>query len=219
MPKSKAPRQSNQGSGRDPAAVIAPTQSAETAEALRARIATDPVVRGVLTGNQYAQPVFGGDVDMIAYKAQLHQQAKKVMAGDMSGVETMLVVQANTLDMLFNQLASRAASSEYLNHMDVYLRQALKAQAQCRATLEALAEIKNPRPVAFVKQANIAHGPQQVNNGASPSAHAHEKDLSQSNQLLEVSHEQRLDTGTAGTAGRGDQAMEAVGAVNRADER
>jgi hypothetical protein len=47
-----------------------------------------------------------------------------------------------------------------------------KPQAQCRATIEALAEIKNPRPVAFVKQANIAQGPQQVNNriesGADP---------------------------------------------------
>jgi len=29
---------------------------------------------------------------------------------------------------------------------------ALKAQAQCRATLQTLAEIKNPHPVAFVKQ-------------------------------------------------------------------
>lgn len=48
---------------------------------------------------------------------------------------------------------------EYLNATDTYLRLALKAQAQCRATLQTLAEIKNPRPVAFVKQANIAHGP------------------------------------------------------------
>lgn len=42
---------------------------------------------------------------------------------------------------------------------------ALKAQAQCRATLETLAEIKNPQPTAFLRQANIAYGPQQVNNG------------------------------------------------------
>ena len=48
------------------------------------------------------------------------------------------------------------------------LRSDLKAQAQCRATLEALAEIKNPHPVAFVKQANISSGHQQVNNGMQP---------------------------------------------------
>jgi len=49
------------------------------------------------------------------------------------------------------------------------MRLAFKAQAQCRATVETLAEMKNPHPFAFVKQANIANGPQQVNNGASVS--------------------------------------------------
>jgi hypothetical protein len=45
------------------------------------------------------------------------------------------------------------------------MRLALKAQSQCRATIETLAEIKNPQPVAFVQQADVAHGPQQINNG------------------------------------------------------
>jgi hypothetical protein len=66
--------------------------------------------------------------------------------------------------MVFNEFARKAAFSECLNQIQVHLSLKLKAQAQCRAPLEALAEIKNPRPVAFVKQANIAHGPQQVNN-------------------------------------------------------
>ena len=69
-------------------------------------------------------------------------------------------------------MARRGEHREYLPAAETYLRLALKAQAQCRATVEALAEIKNPRPVAFVKQANIAQGPQQVNNriesGADP---------------------------------------------------
>jgi hypothetical protein len=43
------------------------------------------------------------------------------------------------------------------------MRMALKAQAQCRATLETLATIKNPS-VVFARQANIAQGPQQANN-------------------------------------------------------
>jgi len=37
-----------------------------------------------------------------------------------------------------------------------------EAQSQCRATWEAIAEVKNPRAVAFVRQAYIAAGPQQV---------------------------------------------------------
>jgi hypothetical protein len=45
------------------------------------------------------------------------------------------------------------------------MRYGLRAQAQCRATLETLAAIKNP-PTVFARQANIANGPQQVNNTA-----------------------------------------------------
>jgi len=44
------------------------------------------------------------------------------------------------------------------------MRPVLKAQSQCRTTIETLSEMKNPKPVAFVQQANIANEPQQVNN-------------------------------------------------------
>jgi hypothetical protein len=78
----------------------------------------------------------------------------------------MLMAQAAALNAIFTELARRAAVNmgEYLQATETYLRLALKSQAQCRATLQTLAEIKNPHPVAFVKQANIANGPQQVNN-------------------------------------------------------
>ena len=39
----------------------------------------------------------------------------------------------------------------YLATTESYLRLALKAQAQSRATVKALAEMKNPHPVSFVK--------------------------------------------------------------------
>jgi hypothetical protein len=69
------------------------------------------------------------------------------------------------VDAIFASLARRAQMNmgEYMNAVDRYMRLALKAQGQCRATLETLAAIKNP-PVVFAKQANIAQGPQQVNN-------------------------------------------------------
>ena len=50
------------------------------------------------------------------------------------------------------------------------MRMAMKAQNQCRMTLETLATIKNP-PVVFARQANINNGgQQQVNNGVKPAA-------------------------------------------------
>ena len=57
----------------------------------------------------------------------------------------------------------------YFDAGERYLKLAFKAQNQCRMTLETLTTIKNP-PVVYAKQANIAHGPQQVNNSESTSA-------------------------------------------------
>lgn len=112
---------------------------------------------------------FAGEVDLGNLLEDLRTRVEKVQGGDMRPVEAMLYGQAMTLETIFTSLARRATSQEYLKQFQAYLGLALKAQAQCRATLEALAEIKNPRPVAFVKQANISGGHQQVNN-AQPAA-------------------------------------------------
>lgn len=69
------------------------------------------------------------------------------------------------------------------------MKLALRAQNQCRATLQTLSELKNPRPVAFVKQANISNGPQQVNNGQAFANSTHAgpragKNQNQPNELL-----------------------------------
>jgi hypothetical protein len=114
-------------------------------------------------------------------------------------------------------LARRAALNmgEYINAAETYMRLALKAQSQCRATIETLALIKNPPPVTFVKQANIAHGPQQVNNGAQPAAEAlrARESENQPNKLLEQQHGERLDGGTAPATLGADSAMAAVAQV------
>ncbi len=100
----------------------------------------------------------------------LQAQGEAVNAGDLSAAERLLSAQAASLNAIFNEMARRAALNmgEYISATETYMRLALKAQAQCRVTLVALAEMKNPRPVAFVQQANIAAGLQQVNNGAPP---------------------------------------------------
>ena len=113
---------------------------------------------------------FGGEANLGDLLDGLQTRVEKVLEGDIRSVESMLYGQAMTLQTIFTNLAQRAAlnAGEYLNATDTYLRLALKAQAQCRTTLETLAEIKNPRSVAFVKQANISGGHQQVNNGMQP---------------------------------------------------
>lgn len=166
---------------------------------------------------------FAGTVDMANLLGDLRERVKKVQGGDMQPVEAMLFGQAMTLETIFTSLARRATSQEYLNQFQVYLGMALKAQAQCRATLEALAEIKNPHPVAFVKQANISGGHQQVNNGMQPAqqagsaqARTRDKTTSLQNGLLGASHGIELDTRAQSTAGGADPHLEAVAAGHRA---
>ena len=146
----------------------------------------------------------------------LGKQCELASKGDLGRTEAMLIAQAHTLDAIFNNLARRAARNmgEYINAAEIYMRLALKTQSQCRATLETLATIKNPQPVAFVRQANIAHGPQQVNNGAPQDEPSRARETENApNKLLEAKDGERLEPGTTSTASQADPAMATVGAV------
>ena len=118
-----------------------------------------------MTATKFSQFAFG-NVDLTACLGQLNAAVDRVHRGDLRDSEAMLTAQAMTLNALFGHLANLADRTEYVDKFDTYLRLALKAQGQCRATLETLAEIKYP-PTVFAQQANVAHGPQQVNNTAS----------------------------------------------------
>lgn len=135
---------------------------------IAARLAT----RSYMTA--HAQRAYAGFskemVSVTDIDTELRANGDAVVAGDLGRVERMLIGQAITLDTIFANLAERASRQEHLKNMETYMRLAMKAQAQCRATAEALALLKNPQP--YIRQANIAQGPQQVNNSyASASGH------------------------------------------------
>ena len=200
---------------RDPNQITAMAKPSEDQAAGIARTVIRPTVQAAVTLKEYGKPF--GDLDLTGLIDSLTEQTNAATEGDLGRAEAMLAAQAHTLDAIFNNLAQRAALNmgEYLEAFEAYLKLALRAQSQCRATLETLAEIKHPRSVAFVEQANIAHGHQQVNNAPT---RADEIENSQS-KLLEQTDGERLDTGTTGTAGGADTPMEAVGAINRAKNR
>jgi hypothetical protein len=79
-------------------------------------------------------------------------------------------------------------------------------------TLETLSAIKNP-PVVYAKQANIAHGPQQVNNDTSATRGS--KNPNSPNKLLEQSNEIPMDAAAPDAAGDCNSPMEAAGALDR----
>lgn len=196
----------------DPRVVSVTAASPEHTAATMAQTIIQPTVQAAVTLFDLSK-VDGTDVS--ALRDELAAQVKRVTGGDLKRAEAMLTAQAHTLDALFNNLTRSALASQMLNQYETNFRLALRAQAQCRTTLETLSAIKNP-PVIFAKQANIANGPQQVNNGAAPLAHTEEKE-NPPNKLVQVTHEQgqRLDFGAETTAGAAHPAMAAVDTIQR----
>jgi hypothetical protein len=174
-----------------------------------------PTVQAAMTLKEYDKKF--GDLKLQGLIDALQEQTKNSKDGDLSRAEAMLTTQAHTLDAIFNNLARRAINAEYLNQLDQYLKLGLRAQSQCRATWEALSAIKNPPVMGYVKQANIAHGPQQVNN--TPDTPRARENENPQNKQLEQTDGERLDTGTTGTAGKDNPAMATVGEVDGAEDR
>jgi hypothetical protein len=163
----------------------------EPTEAAVARTLSRPEIRAAATIQQWNQ-----SNTLNALAIELKGQIAEVNKGDMKRAEAMLLSQANTLDELFNNLAKRAHSQSLLPQFETMLRLALKAQTQCRATLETLSNIKNP-PIVYAKQANFASGHQQINNGV-PTHTGETKN--QPNELLTELPDETLDTGRTGAA-------------------
>jgi hypothetical protein len=197
---------------------VKPLDGETNADAL-ARSATTPAVQGGLTIKHFTgDPLIG--LSLHALVEELTEQCARSNRGDLAQSEALLTAQAHSLDAIYNRLARMASShlgaGGNIEVIDTLLRLGMKAQSQCRSTIEALAEIKNPSHVTFAKQANIANGPQQVNNGMA--ARAANGQFRQ-NKLLEQTNGQRLDFGAKGSAIGADTTLAAVGAVNRASDR
>ena len=174
-----------------------------------------PTVQAAVTIKAYDKSY--GDLDLNGLIDALTEQTEASNDGNSSRAEAMLTTQAHTLDAIFNNLAKRAITADYMANLDIYLKLALRAQSQCRATWEALSAIKNPPVMGYVRQANIANGPQQVNNA--PDASRARENQNQQNKQLEEKDGERLDTGTTGKTSEADPAMATVGEVDRTKDR
>lgn len=163
----------------------------------------------------------GGSGDLHSTIRELQDQSALIKDGSMRRPESLLAAQAHTLDTLFNVLAQRACSNMNAGYGDAaerYLRLALKAQVQCRTTIETLSVIKNP-PVVFAKQMNVSNGPQQINNGTQATtndvAHTYQNEPMQ-NKLSGNSNELLADTRASQASCRINPAMATVEKLHRA---
>lgn len=175
---------------------------------------TGPHMGSAMVMLDFAEASFG-DLALGGAIHFLKKGGEAVNGGDLSTVEAMLYSQAVALNTIFAEMARRAALNlnDYPKAAEERLRLAFKAQNQCRMTLETLAAIKNP-PTVFAKQANIANGPQQVNNGV---AGARES-LTAPIKVLEAHHDS-MDDGATGAATAGNPALVPVGGFDGAKKQ
>lgn len=190
------------------------TMQAPAAE-VEGALAISPWITGGVVANEFAAALIGKRPDAADVAETLLGEIEKVRAGDMGQAEAMLTAQAVVLQSMFMAFSAKASAhlGPPTDALERYMRLAFKAQNQSRMTLETLATIKNP-PVVFARQANIAHGPQQVNNGKVAPAG---KMSAVQNELQEKICGEcvNLATRAPAAAAGGHPALTALGTINR----
>ena len=138
----------------------------------------------------------GESVGLMDAAAVIEQRAAEAMAGDLSFASATLASQAMTCDLMFSEFARRAAEQVGTNidAAERYAKLAMKAQSNCRTTLEALARLHQPREQT-VRHININAGGQAV--VADQFHHHHQGALE--NETAEPAHEPRAEA-TGGSA-------------------
>lgn len=97
------------------------------------------------------------------YADALRDRGDLAAKGDLAFASRMLAAQASTLDTIFAEMARRMACNmgQNLGATETYARIALKAQANSRATLDALAKLHSPREQT-VRHVHVNEGGQAV---------------------------------------------------------
>lgn len=162
-----------------------------------ARAILDPDFRSGMAIAQLMKPKMdGGECvpGMGDYADVLGNQADAAAKGNLGFASRMLATQATVLDTIFIEMARRMAlnAGEYISPTETYSRIALRAQSNCRATLEALAKLHQPREQT-VRHVHVNEGGQAV---IADQFHHHQTGGPENGQSIE----QPLATGT-GAAG------------------
>lgn len=152
----------------EPPNVNMTARNGENAREALARNIAAPVFRHSYIAATYAEPLIEhtpgdkkpgiGDFFAVAQTRESESPADRLEAAS-----RLLTEQAQTLDMLFTELARRSAANmgQYPKAMETYMRLALKAQANSRATIEALAKLHQPKEQT-VRHVHVNDGGQAI---------------------------------------------------------
>lgn len=178
----------------------------------RSKLYTDYVATAAVT----IGTIHHDDLDLVTVLKEVSKGISKINSGDITDIETMLMTQAQTLNIFFHRMLSQVPHIEMINQIQLFSEIALRAQNQARKTLAALAEIKHPRRATFIKQQNNAIN-QQVNNQPNNSNKIENIKNPEkiANELLsEVPHE-KMDIGEAGKTIPNHTPSEAMAKIHR----
>ncbi|MBE9169874.1 hypothetical protein IQ238_20880 [Pleurocapsales cyanobacterium LEGE 06147] len=155
-----------------------------------ADVALSAAANGMASTRLFARGSFGELGTTELFESHI-DRCKAAKAGDLGNQKAMLAAQADALNSIFTEMARRAALNmgEYIGATETYLRLGLKAQAQCRATIEALDSLTSGR-VQTVKHVHVNEGGQAI---VADQFHQHT-----GGQKSGQSDEQPHATGTAG---------------------
>lgn len=108
-----------------------------------ARLVHHPHVRNANGAAAFASATIGKNPDTVASVKLVTAECGKVRDGELGGVTDILTAQAMTLDAVFTEMLKRSGNNmgQYPEAAERYMRMAMKAQAQCRTTIEALGKI------------------------------------------------------------------------------
>ena len=130
-----------------------------------ARATLNPDARHAIIARGFANAMLGSndDASLADYAAHITHAGDEAVAGDLALASRMLAAQAITLDTMFTELARRAAINmgQHMDASERYVRLALRAQANSRATLEALAKLHQPREQT-VRHVHVNEGGQAI---------------------------------------------------------
>ena len=184
----------------------------------RAKDVVDPAVQAGETIVDFTMTM-AGKLDTAALATELRKVCTKVRASNLDSGMEMLALQAQTLSAIFHRLARAAAAAEYVMLQESLLKVAFRAQSQCRATWEAISTIQNPPLAGYVRQANVSHGHQIVNNTETVT---HARGEKAPTKLLEPTTNEAdkwLDRRAPQTAGRADSQVATVVELNGTEDR
>lgn len=153
----------------------------------------------------------GSGFDSVTAFERLSRSVDRVLNNDTNEIEAMLMTQAKSLEYVFYDALTKLPNSS-MERAEVCADIALKAQAGCRKTLMALAELKHPRRTTIIKQQNNAIT-QQVNNNVKS-----ENNKKVANELLSETNHASLDYRGTSEASCFNQTVATMETINRSQD-